>query len=277
MLKTDKLQSVNIIYNKANKFGLEKDAELIKKALSGYATVRFSDPLEHPVVQDINIHLEVPVYTFIPWATYNVFVMNPEWYYKDSWDPYMKHFDMVITKEDLKIESAKVLPWSLSQIPRVKVTPVKEFLYLIGGSKNKREFAKNFLPLWKDSYPTLHVYSVEPLNLTKELSENVKLYVEDLSVEKRNMLLQTYTGHVCCSMAEGFGFTAAEANSVNAFTILNALPVYLQDYKNSNSKAWLNTPTEHNNSKCPYGSYVSSMDSVESDLDKAITSFNNYN
>ena len=93
MFKTEKKLTVSVIFNKANKFGLEKDAELIKQTLSGYATVRFADPLEHPVIQDINIHLEVPIYTYVPWASYNVFVMNPEWYFKESWDPYMKHFD----------------------------------------------------------------------------------------------------------------------------------------------------------------------------------------
>ena len=61
MFKSDKLLSVTIIYNKANTFGLEKDAQLIKRALSGYATIRFADPLEHPVVQDINIQ-DLPFY-----------------------------------------------------------------------------------------------------------------------------------------------------------------------------------------------------------------------
>ena len=278
MFKSDKLLSVTIIYNKANTFGLEKDAQLIKRALSGYATIRFADPLEHPVVQDINIHLEVPIYSYVPWASYNIFMMNPECYFKESWDPYMKHFDLVITKEDLKIEGAKVLPWSMLPMEKPKnITPVKEFLYLLGGSKNKREFAKHFLPLWKESYPTIHVYSVEPLTITQELANNVKFYVEDLTNQKRNELLHTYSGHVCCSMAEGFGYTAAEANSVNAFTILNTLPVYLQDYKNSSNKAWLTTKLSHSNEKCPYGSYVANIDSVEVDLEKAISEFSTFN
>ena len=84
MFKTENKLTVNIIFNKANKFGLEKDAELIRRTLSGYAMVRFADPLEHPVLQDINIHLEIPIYTYVPWASYNVFVMNPEWYFKES-------------------------------------------------------------------------------------------------------------------------------------------------------------------------------------------------
>ena len=286
MFQSAGLKSVTVIYNKSNKFGLERDAELIKRSLSGYATVRFSDPLEHPVVQDINIHLEVPIYSHVPWATYNIFVMNPEWYVNEAYDPYMKHFDCIITKEQIS-ESFKLLPWSILPIQKVKVEPVKEFLYLLGGSKNKREFAQYLIPLWKESYPTLHVYSVEPLNVTN-VPSNVKLYVEDLTKEKREKLLHTYTGHVCCSKAEGFGYTAAEANYVNAFTILNSLPVYVQDYpvyvqdypvyvqdyRNAN---FISTPTTHSNKQCVYGSFVNfeSLDknSLQKELDSIMEKF----
>lgn len=276
MFQSNGLKSVTVIYNKTNKFGLEHDAELIKRALGGKATVRFSDPLEHPVLQDINIHLEVPIYSYVPWASYNIFIMNPEWYVKESWDPYLKHFDLVITKEQID-ETFKVLPWSIQPINKIKVEPVKEFLYLLGGSRNKREFASYLIPFWKESYPTLHVYSVEALNIEK-VPSNVKLYTTDLTKEKKQELLHTYIGHVCCSSAEGFGYTAAEANYVNAFTILNTLPVYVQDYKSSNLVNWIQTNTIHSNTKCPYGSFVdySSIDNIESQLDTIISKFETF-
>jgi len=271
---SQRLFSVTIIYNKSNHFGLEHDAELLKRSLSGYATVRFADPLEHPVAQDINIHLEIPIYTHVPWATYNIFVMNPEYYTNDSYDPYMKQFDLVITKEDLKIKGAHILPWGTLGFPKTKVTPVKEFLYLLGGSKNKRSMAKRIISSWKESYPTLHVYSTESLEL--ESSTNVKLYVEDLTKEKRHTLMQTYQGHVCCSDAEGFGFTAAEANYVNAFTILNTLPVYVQDYSSSSNTAWLTTPTSNTSTTCTYGSFVNTPEILSHELDAAIAKFNSF-
>jgi hypothetical protein len=271
---SQRLFSVTIIYNKSNYFGLEHDAELLKRSLSGYATVRFADPLEHPVAQDINIHLEIPIYTHVPWATYNIFVMNPEYYTNDSYDPYMKQFDLVITKEDLKIKGAHILPWATLGFTKIKVTPLKEFLYLLGGSKNKRSMAKRIISSWKESYPTLHVYSTESLEL--EATPNVKLYVEDLTKEKRHILQQTYQGHVCCSDAEGFGFTAAEANYVNAFTILNTLPVYLQDYRSSKNISWLTTLTSNTSSTCTYGSFVNTSEILCHELDAAIDKFNSF-
>ena len=272
-----RLFNVTILYNKSNHFGLEHDAELLKKSLAGYATVRFADPLEHPVSQDINIHLEVPYYTHVPWATYNVFVMNPEYYVNEAYEPYMKHFDLMITKEDLKLQNlqAHVLPWTMIPFKKQHTIKQKEFLYLLGGSKNKRSMAAKLLGHWKESYPTIHVYSTEPFN-TANPSNNIKFYVEDLTKEKRELLLSTYTGHVCCSDSEGFGFTAAEADYVNAFTILNTLPVYVQQYGKSPNVSWIQTPTSRANEVCSLASYATSFENVERDLDAALEKFNTF-
>ena len=149
MFSSSQNADIAIIYNKSNHFGLQKDAELLKSVLSSKANVRFVDPLEIPSPAHINIHLEVPIYSFVPWGTYNIFIMNPEWYVK-AWDPYLKHFDAVITKEDLGL-NAVVLPWTIIPFPKQDHTKINEFLYLLGGSKNKRNFAKILLPLWKSS------------------------------------------------------------------------------------------------------------------------------
>lgn len=269
-----KLLEVSIIFNKSNTFGLYHDAELLKKSLSGYAVVNFVDPLEVPRISDMNIHLEVPYYVHVPWSTYNVFIMNPEWYCKEQWDPYMKHFDLVLTKEELSVPNAKVLPWTVLPFPKQKVEPVKEFLYLLGNSKNKREFAMKLLPFWKESYPTIHVYSVEPLNI-ENLSSNVKLYTQDLKKDQREKLLQTYVGHVCCSMAEGFGYSAAEAEYLNVFTILNTLPVYKQYYNNSEHKYWLETSLKKSD-RFQYGSFVDTILDVETTLDEILKQFDSF-
>ena len=266
---------IAIIYNKSNHFGLERDAELLRSSLALKGTVRFVDPLEIPSPADLNIHLEVPVYSFVPWGTHNIYIMNPEWYVK-AWDPYLKHFDAVITKEELDLKSV-VLPWSIIPFPKKEITKISEFLYLLGGSKNKREFAKVLLPLWKESYPALHVYSTEPLEFDYgiELSSNVVLHIEDLARERVETLLQTYTGHICCSISEGFGYTAAEANYVGAFTILNTLPVY-NIYKNSPNCSWISTTTHNISEKYPYASFVDDVSLIEPGLDSAILKFKTF-
>jgi len=273
--KTKRLLEVTVIFNKSNTFGLQNDATLLQRSLAGLARVRFADPLEPPVASDVNIHLEVPIYTYVPWSNYNVFIANPEQYVKDSYDPYMKHFDIVITKEDLQIQGAHILPWTLLSFPKTKVTPIKEFLYLIGGSQNKRKASKELLSVWKAQYPVINVYSIEPLDSIIEQS-NIKYIVKNLSQEERHTLLQTYQGHIAFSLSEGFGYTAAEGEYCNAYTILNTLPVYIQDYKESKNVAWLQTATLKNNITYPYGSFVSDFSSVEADLEKAIQGFENY-
>ena len=265
---TKKLFNITIIYNKSNHFGLEKDALLLKKALSGKAIVRFADPLEPPVSADINIHLEIPIYVYVPWAPHNILVVNPEWYIADAWDPYLKYFD-VITKEKLNIADSILLPWCSEPVPNIKVSKVKEFLYLLGGSKNKNSFGKEFIKCWKESYPPLHVYTTVPLDIEVP---NVIITVKDLTPLEIHTLQQTYTGHVCCSSAEGFSYTAAEAVMLNAFTILNTLPVYVQDYSSNPNVYFIETPTqpiEH----YIHSSYVSSYEFISRDLEKCITSF----
>lgn len=97
---------VTLIFNKSNAYD---DATLLQRSLAGLAKVRFADPLEPPVSCDVNIHLEVPIYAYVPWSNYNVFMKNPEQYVKESYDPYMKHFDLVVTKEELQTNSKKIL------------------------------------------------------------------------------------------------------------------------------------------------------------------------
>ena len=119
---SQRLFNVTIVCNKSNHSGLEHDVELLKKYLAAYATIKIADPLEHPVAQDINIHLEIPYYSHVPWGTYNVFVMNPEYYIKESYEPYMKHFDLVVTKEDLKYGILKMLD-TLKEKTKIKYLP----------------------------------------------------------------------------------------------------------------------------------------------------------
>jgi hypothetical protein len=244
------MPDVTLLYNKSNPFGLAKDVEMIRRALGGAGyTLRGSDPLEPPVLTDIAIHLEVPVYGWMPWAKQNILVVNPEWF-KEAWRPYMSHFDAVIYKDSVAAAAAveagivtqaqaHVVPWGCEEpiIPATKgKAPVGTantgFVWFLGGSVSKRAAVAPFVAQWREEYPPLRIYTVEDLDLSGTvLPSNVKVEVRELNEETRGGLGRFFRGHVCCSTGEGFGYTAAEAEWHGAFTILNDLPVYRQDYQ----------------------------------------------
>ena len=248
---------VTLLFNKSNPFGISKDVEGIRSALGGGAySLRESDPLEPPVSTNVAIHLEIPVYSWMPWATRNILVVNPEWF-EDAWRPYMSRFDLVIYKDPqareeaiaagiVTAEKSVVVPWGLDEAPEAKGSTAGKkaptgnantgFVWFLGGSRNKRAAVAPLVALWKESYPPLRIYAVEPLPLKDSsgnelaLPSNVRLEVKDLDAQTRKALSHFFRGHVACSRAEGFGYTAAEAEWAGAFTILNDLPVYRAAY-----------------------------------------------
>lgn len=243
---------VTLIYNKSNPFGISKDVEAIRKALGGGDySLRESDPLEPPVTTDIAIHLEIPVYSWMPWAATNVLVVNPEWFETAAWRSYMPRFDLVLYKDGVARAAAvadgivtetqaHLVPWGcppLEAPPKGKKVPVGDantgFVWFLGASKNKRAAVAPLLTAWKEEYPPLRIYTTEPM---PDLSggatppSNVRIEVRDLDAPTRLALARFFRGHVACSRAEGFGYTAAEAEWVGAYTLLSDIPVYQQDY-----------------------------------------------
>ena len=254
---------IALLVDKTNTFGLRQDANIIREGLkavdSGSIRIREADPLEPPVPCDVAIHLEVPAYGWMPWCLTNFLLLNPEWYYQEEWESYLKHFDGVIFREEAsEVRFNKlypdvrtwVLPWCTS---KDAVLTTKEaqpsmnhqdgFVWFLGGSISKRAAAEHFLPFWKESYPPLHVYATKALDLSGvTLSKNVTFSAEDLSAETRKKLAAFYPGHIVLSKTEAFGYTAAEAQANGAFVILNDLEVYKSNYTTDVYNAWITTP-----------------------------------
>ncbi len=244
------MPEVCILGSKANTFGLAKDMEAIQAALGGAGySLTLRDPLEPPVACDIAIHLEQPVYVWMPWATRNVLVVNPEWFQAEAWASYMPRFDRVIFKCKAAADAAVaagqvtsaqtcVVPWGCPPPP----TPPKGkrppqgtadtgFVWFLGGSSNKRAAVVPIVRAWKESFPPLRIYTTAPLDLSGlTLPETVRIEVRDLDAETRLNLGRFFRGHVACSAAEGFGYTAAEAEWLGAYTLLNDIPVYRESY-----------------------------------------------
>ena len=237
---------IHIIYNKSNTFGLRQDAELLKKALAPMP-VKEVDPLEPASFCGIAIHLEVPIYSAMALATVNIFVVNPEWW-EDSWNPYLSKADLLIFKCKADMErflvdrpsaasvSSVVLPWTspvpLSAFSAVGASEKKNScIWLLGGSKHKREAAEHILPLWKEDWPQLDVYTTSTLALKKPA--NVTLHVKDLSPEECRKIQAASPCHLIFSASESLSLCSLEGQAAGAFLIGNSLPTYIERFADS--------------------------------------------
>ena len=263
---------ITILANKSNPYGIAKDVEGLTRVFSKY-TVQVCDPLEPPVYSDVTFHLEVPVYCWMPWSAKNIFVVNPEWYVK-AWDSYIPKFDHVIIKD---LTAASVLPecktthvaWAHHLSGNYPNPTLDEFVWVLGASVNKRAYVETLLSVWKPSYPGLTITTTTSLDVT--LPENVNVVVREFNnPEERREFFGKFKGQVCCSRAEGFGYTAAEAELFGAFTILNSLPPYVESYKNDYRVAFL--PSKFD------GLYDigATKGALEEALDVAMDSFSTY-
>lgn len=178
---------VTFLFNKSNPYGIMKDVQGMSAALTGLSQcrLRYADPLEIPVKSDVLIHVEIPIYTWMPWATKNILVVNPEWF-QEAWLPYMGRFSIVIYKDILSAQEAidkgyvteaqvRIVPWGCAKpeppkrnstgiVP--KGTADTGFVWFLAGSASKRAYVPKMLRMWREQYPPLRIYSVDPVDLS---------------------------------------------------------------------------------------------------------------
>jgi hypothetical protein len=261
--------SVTIIYNKANPYGLQEDVaiieRLIKSATLGQTIqkpkiIDMREPLSH---SDIQFHLEIPVFSAIPWAHTNVMLVNPEqWSY--AYDAYIHSFDALLfrdpesaetfridlEKKGISAQNIHVLPWCSSWSNPAKSTVSdhdKGFVCFLGASTSKYEYVKALLPHWLATDPKLTIYTsrndfATSLNLMG-LPYSVSVVCQDLLPDVRQRFMLHYPGHLIVSQGEAFGYAAANAEVVGAFSIMNALPAFRAQYGDSTGIAWLSNLT----------------------------------
>jgi len=269
---------ITVIANKSNVYGISKDVEILRRAISRDGlSFRHCDPLEAPSYTDIAIHLEVPILAWTPWAAKNILVVNPEWFVMDAWKSLLNRFDHVVLKDSVAeaefstLCSVKKIHWAIPPPAALakKSTPKNDFLWVLGASTSKRAYVPTLLGAWKPSYPNLYITTVTPLDLSGVVvPPNVLVHVGDVSAEDRYKMRMEYRGHVCCSRAEGFGYTAAEAASTGAFMILNSLPAYKDNYGYLSSVAFLPSRLERN-----YFDMGASVEELQAALDQAMAAF----
>jgi hypothetical protein len=281
--------SVTILYNKVNAFGLQEDVAVIERLLKMLPSVqkpRVLDIREPLIHSDILIHLEIPVFGAIPWAHTNILLVNPEqWSY--AYDAYLHAFDLVLFRDPISLERFRsdlesrgiaaghlhAIPWCGSSIETRSVIPKQEFVCFVAGSTNKYEYLKKLLPYWMSNDPPLSVYTtrndiadgLRALNLPSTIT----IICQDIARESRQRIMAQYKGHLIVSAGEGFGYGAADAETVGAFAIMNSLPVWKSMY--SDGVAWISN-TYQESDKVRYA-LASPCSDVRSELNQAFLAF----
>lgn len=255
---------VTLVYNRANPFGIKQDAELLESAIRQYnssvgvqfAKVKHADLLEPPQATDICIHLEIPCTAWMPFAHTNILMMNPEWWVAD-WNCLLPRFNEVVYKIKNLDVSGTFIPWCSSTTFSKKVPQATDLsagcLWLLGGSRNKRVMASKLLPLWKESYPSLTVYTTTALDIT--CPPNVTIKIQDLDDEQRQHLQMYYPVHLAVSRSEGFGLAAVEGEAAGAYCIVNTIPAYESSFGGQAHIGWLKTPVI-SEAMYPYAKFV---------------------
>ena len=242
-----------LLWNQSNTFGLSQDAANIEAVLLSLPTeyqVLKLDPLQPPSPADIVIHLEVPHPVWLPWAPTQIWVPNPEWC-SPNWLPLAERFSEVWVKECERLndfgKKAVHMPWAV----RGPLKPVnkdalglRQALWVLGASQNKHIAARALLPLWPKDFPLTVTTTLEDADLPGPFPPSVQVKRGFLKTEELEELNQGSATHVCISAAEGFGFTAAQAEARSAAMILNTLPVYEEYYGGKEYAGFLKTPCE---------------------------------
>lgn len=246
-----------LIFNKSNKYGIARDVQGIMNSVSKSMRVELRDCAEPPQPCGMAVHLEIPIYAWMPWAATNILVVNPEWF-DPAWVSYMPRFKYVVYKDAISASQAmlagyvtekqvKVIPWGASEPQPVegKVGDKNTgFVWFLGGSQTKRAYVPKLLSMWRESYPPLRIYAVDPLDISG-CTTNVRLEVMNLDTPMRLSLGKFFRGHVACSIAEGFSYAAAEAEWNGAFTLLNELNCFKSDYTGQEGVQILNGTQEN--------------------------------
>ena len=250
-----KVTRIVLLWNQSNTFGLSQDAALIEAALEtqesfDLGSIEFVkvDPLQPPCPADIVIHLEVPNPVWLPWAPVQIWMVNPEWC-SPNWLSLCERFSQVWVKEMSRVEEfgskATHIPWAV----RGPLKPVnqsalglRQALWILGASQNKHIAARALLPIWPSDFPLTVTSTLEESALPGSFPPSVTIKRGFLEASELEELNRNSATHVCISAAEGFGFTAAQAEARSAAMILNTLPVYKEYYGDAKYVGFLKTP-----------------------------------
>lgn len=252
---------VVIVYKKDTSLGLTKDANTLAKMLPiagrsvgcPVAPVKLLDVREPPNVCDLCIHLETPQPVWFSWARANVVVGYSTWRIEE-WKGYWDQIDVALFRDSASLARATasggprrlglVTSWFVDGAKPYKELNRSGLVWFLGGSANKRSAAEAVLPLWKEEYPMLNVYTTEKFLDGLEVSSNVKIHVGFLKEDEKDRIATAAAGHICLSKEGGLGYTALEAEAKGAWMMLTPFPCYTETFQQTPNVGWLNTPVK---------------------------------
>lgn len=238
-----------IIFSQAagkQQYGLGQDAKLLEIVLremnaTGKAKINIMHKDQHtyvgqgsiPVVSDIHIYLEVPCRAAFPWAKVNAVIPNQEWWYKNEWSWVMDDPSVMFlyrTHHAEKLFGSKrghYISWRCPVMSVTEqVTKKHQALYIVGGSINKRAAAERIIQFWKPNYPPLIVAMSQDLSGGIVAGDNVTFKIGHMSELEKRAFQNESLYHVTASIAEGFGYTMAEAINYGSIPIWTDIPAY---------------------------------------------------
>ena len=300
--------TVHIIYNHVNTYGLADDVMVIERLLKKLQDTT-GQPIQKPKLFDmraslqhcdIQFHLEIPIFSAIPWAHTNVLLLNPEqWSY--AFDAYVHAFDALLfrdsasatsfredfQKKGLRTDHIHELSWCATwqthevAVPQQYNDVTNGFVCFLAGSTSKYEYTKKVVSHWHVNDPSLTVYTtrsdfMDGMNALG-LPANVRVVCKDMDRAARYSVMSSYKGHLICSQGEAYSYAAANAEVAGVFSIMNSLPVFDMMYSATNAMndtngiAWLsNTYRPSENVRYQL---ASPSDTVRQELDQAFSKF----
>ncbi|MCK9154705.1 MAG: glycosyltransferase [Paludibacteraceae bacterium] len=224
------------IYTSLNGVGLEKDASLLIKLLSGcgYEIHVFDRKRSQRGNRaDIQIHLEIPRYDCIQLSKRNILIPNPEWFYPNWKDGLLKFKEIWCKTLDSfkifqKLHQSCVLTGFISQdfyLPEIRKE--KKLIHISGYSKTKGtlEIIKAYrrdknLP--KCLFVGTSEWDVSGCNIEQ---------LGRVSESDLKRLMNENLIHLCPSYYEGWGHYLHEAASTGAIVITTDAPPMSEFFK----------------------------------------------
>ena len=235
----------------AASWGLGQDARLVESVVrsrNDKMRIEHCDPLTWGSAADkadIHIYLEQPCRLAVPWAGFNIVVVNPEWWVSAAWNwcflPVKEGgMDMFVFKCDAaaalfpEVDTKRrfIIPWRTDMNLNHEGWSSREerFLYIVGSSQNKLAAARSVISGWSTGWPPLEIWCTAAFaaELGPLVAEGSAVFFQTeyktrAEKEERQMACKW---HIVASAAEGYGYTMAEAAACGAPVVWTGLPVH---------------------------------------------------